>query len=238
MGAGASATKGADAKSLSENSWVVNEIKDPEDNTTFLSISSPLLLMVTQESLDLTSVSSKDTTVLHYPYHQIKCWSYSASYFKFQLGVGKVQKIFKFKTTEGKVIQKILLDTILQFMAQSKEGALQTEDYETFQKLMFDGSKNLVSNWNDVAINFFNSRPYRLTAAQAMSLLEDIDLSDEFVSLDFCCMLYKFILNRESFKLVMNSLKDKQLKLNLANRLGIECSNSEGVTVKPPDGAV
>lgn len=226
MGAGASIEEEKPV-----NSWVVSEIKDPQKTETHLTMTSPLLLMITQESLDLTTVDQKDATVLHYPYHQIKCWSSTASFFSFQLGVETVQTLFKFKTKEGADIQKQLLATILKFMAQSKDGALQPPDFKVFQGLLFDSSKLLIANWVEVAEDFFKTRPFRLTAAQALDLLGNIDLTDEFVSLDFCCMLHHYILNQDSFKLVMNSITDKQLKLNLASRLGIDDAQSEGVTV-------
>ena len=235
MGAGASANANASAGTQSENSWVVSEITDPDKTEDHLTISSPLVLTITQESLDLSPVDHSDTTVLHYAYHEIKCWSSTSSFFSFQLGVGSVQRKIKVKTKEGPNIQKQLLATILKFMAQSKDGALQPPDFKGFQVLLFDAtSKTLVSNWIEVANNFFATRPFRLTAAHAMDLLAYIDLSDEFLSLDFCCMLHKYILNRDSFKLVINSITDQQLKLNLASRLGIEDVKSQGVTVQAP----
>jgi hypothetical protein len=232
MGAGASAR--AEAGAENKNSWVVSEIKDPQNTENHLVISSPLVLIVTRESLDLTPVDHSDTTVLHYPYYQIKCWSSSPSFFSFQLGVEKRTTVFKFKTTEGSVIQKNLLETILKFMAQSKDGALQPLDFKELQNLLFDSSKSLVPNWMEVADEFFKTRPFRLTAAHSMDLLADIDMSDGFFSLDFCCMLHQYILNQDSFKLVMNSISDKQLKLNLASRLGINQCDSDGVTVQAP----
>jgi hypothetical protein len=232
MGAGASAFS-SDPKR--ENAWVVSEIPDPNNKENHLSISSPLVLTVTQESLDLNPVDKSDNTILHYPYHEIKCWSSTGSFFSFQLGVENVQTVLKFKTTEGATIQKHLLDTILKFMAQSKDGALQPADFKLLVDMLFDTPKHLIATWAEVADNFFKTRPFRLTAAHSMELLADIDLADEFVSLDFCCMLHSYILNQDSFKLVMNSITDKQLKLNLASRLGIEDSIcSDGVTVHPP----
>lgn len=230
MGAGASSI---DRPKL-ENSWVVSEIREPNKNENYLSIPSPLILIITQESLDLTSVDKTQTTVLHYPYHQIKCWSSTASFFSFQLGIESVQTVLKFQTCDGPIIQKHLLNTILRFMTQSKEGALQPLDFKAFRSLLFDSSKNLHANWSDIMANYFQTVPFRLTAAHALDLLDGIDLADEFVSLDFCCMLHKYILNQESFKLVMNSITDKQLKHNLAKRLGIEACFPEGVTVKSP----
>lgn len=229
MGAGASAS------ARQENSWEVSEIPNPEKPETNLTIPSPLVLSITQESLDLTSVDQSDSSVLHYPYHKIKCWSATASYFSFQLGVGNVQTLLKFKTKDGVEIQKALLSTILKFMEQSKGNALQNDDFKLFQALLFHGSpKALVADWMDVADEYFKSRPFRLTAAHSMDLLALIDENDGFVSLDFCCMLHKYILNQESFKLVMNSITDQKLKLNLASRLGIDDTKSQGVTVQSP----
>eukprot|EP00603_Paraphysomonas_imperforata_P015992 CAMPEP_0114460926 /NCGR_PEP_ID=MMETSP0104-20121206/6006_1 /TAXON_ID=37642 ORGANISM="Paraphysomonas imperforata, Strain PA2" /NCGR_SAMPLE_ID=MMETSP0104 /ASSEMBLY_ACC=CAM_ASM_000202 /LENGTH=148 /DNA_ID=CAMNT_0001633671 /DNA_START=182 /DNA_END=628 /DNA_ORIENTATION=+ len=147
MGAGASATN----KITQENCWIVTEIKDPVKEEYHLTLPSPLVLMVTQESLDLTPVDKSDNTVLHYPYHQIKCWSSTSSFFSFQLGVEKVQTILKFQTTEGTIIQSQLLDTILKFMAQSKQGALQPPEFKEFRRTLFNDKKELVPNWNEVA---------------------------------------------------------------------------------------
>jgi hypothetical protein len=230
MGAGASTANSSAASA--QNSWVVSEIKDPNKPEYHLSIPSPFLLTITKESLDLKPLDTSNHTILHYPYHQIKCWSSTASYFSFQLGVEKVQALIKFQTTEGSVIQCNLMETILKFMSQSKQGALQPTDYKVFRSKMFDPMKKLNDNWNEVADKYFQSIPFRLTAAHSLDLLGDIDMSDEFVSLDFCCMLHKYILNQESFKLVMNSITDKQLKLNLASRLGLGVNFSDGVTVQ------
>ena len=235
MGAGASAantTAGTRSSEKLENCWEVVELRGPGDESA-LEISSPLLLTITQESLDLQSVDKACKKVLHYPYHQIKCWSSTPHFFSFQLGVEEVQNTFKFKTSEGAFIQKKLLDTILKFMDQSKDWALQPSAFNNFKNMLFEKPGVLVSEWDIIADTFFASRPFRLTAAHALELLNTLDVCDEFLSLDFSSMLHKYILNQDSFKMVLNSMTDKELKLNLASRLGLS-TDSDGLTVKAP----
>lgn len=68
-------------------------------------------------------------------------------------------------------------------------------------------------------------------AKQCMDLINLVGPLAPFEKLDFACLLYTRILNRDQFQLVVNTFEDVIERENLLHRLQIECKQSTATFV-------
>ena len=173
-----------------------------------------------------SSSSSKKSNVkpiIQFPYQNIICWGHSHTHFQFRVVnnektcASDADFNVVLKTSLGREIEKVTMDTVLILMKAMKEAFVTTKDeFSSLTRELFSGG-SLKVDFQHTLEQFSANRSF--TAKQALDLMTLVSPHAPFERIDTAIFLFSKIINKDSYQLIVNSFEHRDERDNLLARL-------------------
>lgn len=227
------------------------------------------LLRLSFESLDLVN-STNNIPIVQFPFQNILSWGSSNKVFQFTIFDvdncvhGKAPETIHIyiSTSEGKTIEKWIMENVRKLMRDMEEPHAVTKDeFKSLKNLLFqvdETDENAQTSISTEAVNTPQAAPddfeapangqlrddwlqtidqfsingRKFLAKQGMELMVLIAPLQPFEKFDLALLLYDRIINPDSFQLIINTFDDVAERENVIFRLGLEKKSKDAKSGK------